>query len=105
MNIDDIKPYERNARHNEKATLDTTRLPHGETERQRKRRIAEGERAAREYAARRNAAIAEYEQRVRAGKFRKPTKTEELQSVARGNPDNESVQAARRLLKKRGLGW
>lgn len=86
-------------------TLDTTRLPHGETERQRKKRIAEGQRVAREYSERRRAAIAEYEQRVSAGEFRKPTKVEELQSVARGNPDNESVQAARRLLKKRGLGW
>lgn len=86
-------------------TLDTTRLPHGETQRQRNRRINETQRRAKDYAERRRAAIDEYEHQVSDGTIRKPTKIEEMQRVARGNPDNASVQAARRLLKKRGLGW
>lgn len=86
-------------------TLDKTRLPHGETERQRKKRLQEGERVAREYHDRRNAAIREYERLVKRGEIRKPTRIEEMQDIARGNPDNASVQAARRVLRKRGLGW
>lgn len=86
-------------------TLDTTRLPHGETQRQKKAREAETLRRAREYSEQRQAAINEYEQLVKAGKIKKPSKVDELREVARGNPDNASVQAARRLLKKRGLSW
>lgn len=86
-------------------TLDTTRLPHGETARQKKQREAESLRAAREYSQKRRDAINEYNRRVKAGEFRAPTKIEEMLRVARGNPDNASVQAARRALKKRGLTW
>lgn len=86
-------------------TLDTTRLPHGETARQKKKREAESLRVAREYQQKRREAINEYNRRVEAGEFRAPTKIEEMQRTARGNPENASVQAARRALKKRGLTW
>lgn len=86
-------------------TLDTTRLPHGETERQRRRRQAEVQRVAEDYQRRRRAAIDEYDRLVAEGRIRKPSKVDELRRVARGHPDNASVQAARRLLAKRGLGW
>ena len=86
-------------------TLDTTRLPHGETERQRRRRISEAQEVARNYQERRRAAIDEYERLVREGKIKKPSKIDELRATARGHPDNASTQAARRLLKKRGLRW
>lgn len=86
-------------------SLDKTRLPHGETARQKKKREAEGLRVAREYQQKRREAINEYNRRVEAGEFRAPTKIEEMQRTARGNPENASVQAARRALKKRGLTW
>ena len=56
-----------------------------------------------EYHKRRNNAIAEYENLVKAGKIKRPRSTtmEALLSAAKGHPDNQSVQAARRLLKKR----
>ncbi len=86
-------------------TLDTVRIPHGETERQRKKRIADGQRVATEYQERRRAAINEYDRLVESGRIKKPSKIDELRRTARGNPNNQSVQAARRLLKKRGLSW
>jgi hypothetical protein len=51
----------------------------------------------------RKAAIDEYNNLVKSGEIIPPheTKLEALLSVARGHPDNEGTQAARRLLKKR----
>mgnify|MGYP001532548787 CR=1 FL=1 len=50
-----------------------------------------------------DAAIDEYNNLVKSGEIIPPheTKLEALLSVARGHPDNEGTQAARRLLKKR----
>ena len=86
-------------------TTDKTRLPHGETERQRKQRLNSGIQAIEDYKERREAAKKEYEQKVAAGEIRPPTKIEELIRTARGHSDNASVQAARRLLEKRGIDW
>lgn len=86
-------------------TLDKTKLPHGETARQREKRLKEGARVAATYYEKRAAARREYEALVAAGKVRPPTKIEETLRTAHGHPDNASVQAARRVLAKRGIDW
>lgn len=86
-------------------TLDTTRLPHGETARQRAQRLRDSERAMNEYAQRRSAAKAEYARLVERGEIRPPTRIESMVRVANGSDDNDSVQAARRALAKRGYDW
>ncbi|MBW2559392.1 MAG: hypothetical protein JRE40_00910 [Deltaproteobacteria bacterium] len=53
----------------------------------------------------REALRTEYQARVEAGELRPPTRTEQLIEAANGHPDNESTQAARRLLDKQGIGW
>ena len=85
--------------------IDKMRIPHGETARQKKKRIAEAAQAGANYSAKRQAAREEYKQLVGAGKIQKPGKYDELIKTAKGHPDNPSVQAARRLLKKRGIKW
>lgn len=45
----------------------------------------------------------EYQQKVANGELRPPTRTEQLIEIAKGNPDLESVQAAKRLLAKRKI--
>jgi hypothetical protein len=44
-----------------------------------------------------------YRAKVSAGEIRPPTRTERLIAIANGHPDNEAVQAARRLLIKYGI--
>lgn len=85
--------------------LDKTRLPHGETARQRKQRYKEAERAMNEHTKLRDEARAEYRRLLESGKVRPPTRIEEMMRTARGFEENESVQAARRALKKRGINW
>jgi hypothetical protein len=46
-----------------------------------------------------------YDNLVVQGLITAPSRIDELIDVARGMPDNESVQAARRLLTKRGISW
>ena len=48
---------------------------------------------------------AEYNEKVAKGEIRPPSHMERLISTAKGNPDREDVQAARRLLPKRGISW
>lgn len=48
---------------------------------------------------------AEYNEKVAKGEIRPPSHMEKLISTAQGNPDREDVQAARRLLTKRGISW
>lgn len=86
-------------------TLDKCRLPHGETARQRAKRLRDAERALGEYSARRQAAIAEYNAMVAARIVTPKTRTEILIDRANGHPDNESTQAARRMCAKRGIKW
>lgn len=45
----------------------------------------------------------EYQHKLAKGEIRKPTSIERLISTAKGMPELESTQAARRLLKKRGI--
>ena len=80
---------------------DKQKIPHGETESQRKQRIREADRIANEYAEARKKAKAEYRRKIENGELREPTAIEKLEKVAAGNSDNESVQAARRALEKR----
>ena len=47
----------------------------------------------------------EYWQKIENGEFRQPTRNERLIATAKGNPDNECVIAARRLLEKKGIDW
>ena len=51
---------------------------------------------------RRNELRQSYADEVEAGTVRPPSHVERLKRTAQGHPDNESVQAARRLLKKKG---
>jgi hypothetical protein len=54
---------------------------------------------------RRDELRSEYWLKVESGELRPPTRNEKLIAIANGNPDNESVQAARRLLDKRGIPY
>lgn len=58
-----------------------------------------------EYQIKRAAAKQEYKNLVAQGKLRDKTKIEKLLTKAQGHEDNPSVQAARRLLVKRGIDW
>ncbi|MCM1159488.1 MAG: zincin-like metallopeptidase domain-containing protein [Bacteroidales bacterium] len=84
-------------------TMDKTKIPHGETERQRQKRLNETDKAIRDYHSRRNEAIEEYHAKVEKGEIISKTKEERKLEKAQGHPDNASVQAARRMLVKRGM--
>lgn len=84
---------------------DKVKLRNGTTARQRERMEKGADAARRDHAERRAAARAEYRRLVDSGRVRPPTSVEKALRTARGNPDNESVQAARRALKKRGYDW
>ncbi len=86
-------------------SLDKIKLPHGETARQKEKRLKEAEAAIAAHAEKRAAARREYEALVAAGKVRPPTEVEKSLRTAHGHPDNASVQAARRFLTKRGIDW
>lgn len=85
--------------------LDKLRLPHGETPRQRKQRLEASEAAQNKYSAQRKAAIQEYKEKVIKGEIISKSAVEQSLSTAQGHPDNPSVQAARRILEKRGIDW
>lgn len=85
---------------------DKLRLPHGETERQKKQRVKEGNEYSDEYHKKRQQAIEEYNEKVANGELRPLTTIEQLFERANGHEDNDSTQAARRMLKKRtGVEW
>lgn len=83
--------------------LDKLKLPHGETHRQEQQRLKEADRVEKEYQDRRNEAIEEYNAKVKAGEIIPKTETERSLDRAKGHPDLESTQAARRMLLKRGI--
>lgn len=83
--------------------IDKMKLPHGETYRQRQRRIAEGNRVEQDYQYRRNMAIEEYNEKVKVGEIIPKTEAERTLDTAQGHPDLASTQAARRMLVKRGI--
>lgn len=47
----------------------------------------------------------EYNDKVRLGLIRPPTRIERLIATANGHEDNESVQAARRILARDNIEW
>jgi hypothetical protein len=47
----------------------------------------------------------EFDCLVANGEIREPSPLESLKARANGHPDNQSTQAARRLLIKRGIDW
>lgn len=85
--------------------LDKVRIPHGETRRQMEKRIADGVKAMAEHEAKRKAATAEYNELLRKGAVRAPTRVETLYREAHGHADLKSTSAARRALEKRGYDW
>lgn len=85
--------------------LDKQRLPHGQTARQQKAMLKEQQKNADAYASKRAQAKAEYNELLASGKIAEKSNTERLIERANGHPDNESTQAARRVLKKRGIEW
>lgn len=84
---------------------DKIRNPHGMTDRQKKRFQKEAANAAEEYQKKRSAAIKEYQEGVKSGKIKEKSRIDVLLDRARGHEDNDSTQAARRALKKRGINW
>lgn len=84
---------------------DKMRIPHGETQRQTERREKEAAHASAEYEKKREAARAEYKALVDSGKVRPPTQVEKRLKVAQGRSENAAVQAARRVLARRGIDW
>jgi len=85
--------------------LDKLRLPHGLTLRQEKQLEKEAMKAAYEHSAKRNAAIAEYYEKIAKGEIRRKTVLERRIEIANGHEDNEATQAARRKLIKDGIAW
>lgn len=75
------------------------------TERGKKRFEKEHEEAEAIYQKKRCAAIDAYNALVERGEVRPLTPTERSVRTANGNPDNPSVQAARRMCAKRGIDW
>ena len=84
---------------------DKMRLPHGETQRQAERREKEASHARAEYEKKRETARAEYKSLVDSGKVRPPTEMERRLKMAQGRSENAAVQAARRVLTRRGIDW
>lgn len=58
-----------------------------------------------DYTERREMLRKEFRDKLAKGELREPNTIEKLQKAANGNPDNESTQAARRALQKRGIDW
>lgn len=58
-----------------------------------------------DYSSKRASARMEYKSLVSKGVIRDKTPTERRLTTAHGHPDNQSTQAARRLLAKQGIDW
>ena len=86
-------------------SLDKCRFPHGRTERQKKRDLKQAEAVGKEYMRKRQETRDLYYSLVDKGKIIPKTKEELLIERANGHSDNPSVQAARRVCKKRGIEW
>ena len=86
-------------------TIDKDRIPHGETNRQRIKRLDNCQKAITAFYEAKQAARREYRQKVERGEIRPPTALQTALQVAQGNEESEQTQAARRLLAKRGIDW
>lgn len=85
--------------------LDKLRIPHGLTYRKQKELIQGNQKAADDYAKKRNRCIQEYRTMVELGKIMPLSRAEQLIKTANGHPDKQSTQAARRVCDKRGIDW
>lgn len=86
--------------------IDKMKIPHGLTGRQQKKLEKETLLHSREYSARRQAAITEYNRLVEIREIIPKTRMEQtLERAVYGHPDNESTQAARRICEKKGIDW
>lgn len=85
--------------------LEKCRLPHGQTARQAKLAEKNLLKHLDEYHKKRQQTMELYDKLVMDGKIIPLTPTEKLIHTAHGHPDNASVQAARRMCKKRGIDW
>lgn len=83
--------------------IDKTKLPHGETQRQKEKRIKENELSSEHYHSERQRLIDEYWKKIKTGEIIEPSKEEQWIKKAYGHTDNRSVQATIRMLKKRGF--
>lgn len=84
-------------------SLDKMKLPKGETLRQRKKRLEQADRVENDYQNRRQEAVREYHEKVKAGEIIPRTSEERILRKAQGHPDNAATQAARRMLVKKGI--
>ena len=82
--------------------IDKLKLPHGQSKYDERKMHENARKSSREYHEKRNAAIQEYQEKVAAGEIIEPSVEERYIKKAMGNPDKQSVQAARRVLEKRG---
>lgn len=82
--------------------IDKIKLPHGQSKYDERKMHENARKSSQEYHDKRNAAIKEYQAKVEAGEIIEPTNLERYMKTAYGNPDKASVQAARRVLEKRG---
>lgn len=82
----------------------TNRLP-GASEGTKKRIVAAQLKVIQENGEAIDSLRAEYSDLIAIGKMREPTRIESLIETARGNSDNQSVQAARRVLERSGKKW
>ena len=82
--------------------LDKLKLPHGQSKYDENKMHEDARKSSQEYHKKRNAAIQEYNAKVASGEIVEPTNLERYIKRASGNPDKASVQAARRVLEKRG---
>lgn len=85
--------------------LDKMRIPNHITLRKLEKMYKECKLSSDKYHAKRDAAIAEYNELVKAGQIRDKTPLERRIEAANGHPDNESTQATRRILQKQGINW
>jgi len=84
--------------------VSTQRMP-GVSPKQKQRVIKEQNIKQHEQSQRRQSAREEYDDLVSRGVIRPPNHIEKLIRTARGHEDNQSVQAARRSLDKKGVRW
>ena len=85
--------------------LDKVRMPHGETESQKRKRHKHEKAEIKAHGERLAELRQEYKDKVASGEIQKPSRFEILLSTAHGHPDNQSTHAARRVLTKRGYDW
>lgn len=82
--------------------IDKIKLPHGQSKYDERKMHENARKSSQEYHDKRDAAIKEYQAKVEAGEIIEPTNLERYMKTASGNPDKASVQAAQRVLEKRG---